>query len=151
VGVLLSQSKRLLAALDNISVFSGCSGHTQAALAAVLSDTALVDTYLQENSRRLARSYDVLARWLQRVGLPFVPATAGIFCWVDFRRVLSAPTFEAENEWFLAMKGAGVILTPGQSQHASLPGFFRVCYAFRALDVLEEALRRIEGIMPPTM
>ncbi|KAG5175206.1 pyridoxal phosphate-dependent transferase [Tribonema minus] len=147
VGVLFSRNERLRRALDTLSMFSGCSGHTQAALAAVLRDDALVARYLDENARRLARSYDALAAWLARMRIPYSPCTSGIFAWIDMRALLSEATWEGEEAWFRAMCAAGVVLTPGRSQKTEAPGYFRACYAFVPLEVLQVALGKLERLI----
>jgi len=38
-----------------------------------------------------------------------------------------------------------LVLTPGESNHADKPGYFRICYAFfHSVSVLEEGMRRLE-------
>lgn len=146
VGILITQNKEVLAAMDNLSIFAACSAHTLGALSVLLADDALMERYIQENSRRLANSYDMLASWLRRMGLPFRPSTSGIFCWVDLRGLLKENSWEAETLLFESMKERGVILTPGNAQHADTPGWFRVCYAYCQVESLQEALLRLERL-----
>jgi aspartate/methionine/tyrosine aminotransferase len=148
VGVLFTHNRQLITAMDNYSIFSSASGHTQAALAAVLSDESVISNYLTENSVRLAKSYDIVAEWLDRVQLPYTPATSGIFIWIDLRSLLTEHTWYGESLLFDKMKNiCGVILTPGSAQHSDIPGFFRLCYAYHTATTLQTALSRLEKLL----
>ncbi|CAM9863055.1 unnamed protein product [Phaeothamnion confervicola] len=54
--------------------------------------------------------------------------------------------FEASFSGAMAL-GGGVVLTPGESQRASEPGFFRVCYAYVPLPTLELAMARLRAAL----
>jgi aspartate/methionine/tyrosine aminotransferase len=148
VGVLFTHNRQLITAMDNYSIFSSASGHTQAALAAVLSDEHIISNYLQQNSLRLAKSYDAVTAWLDSVNIPYTPATSGIFIWIDLRKLLTEHTWHGEKLLFDRMKDiAGVILTPGSAQHCDTPGFFRLCYAYCTVSTLQTALSRLEKLL----
>lgn len=61
VGCMWTQNTRLRAALQNINAFCGVSGIVQYMIAEMLEDLSFVDTYLEENARRLGGAYDTLA------------------------------------------------------------------------------------------
>ena len=71
-------------------------GPMQFALSEMLEDTAWVDAYLAQNLTNLAESYATLAGALAAAGIPFMPAAAGMFVWIDLGRWLKEPTWEEE-------------------------------------------------------
>ncbi|PRW59463.1 1-aminocyclopropane-1-carboxylate synthase [Chlorella sorokiniana] len=148
VGMLYSRNTRLQKALDNISAFSTISNFLQWGLIQMLSDHEWAAGFLQRNQRSLEASYDALAGALEAEGIPFTPAVSGMFVWVDLRRWLAEPTWEAEEEfWRNVCDRCKVILTPGKDCHAAEPGFFRLCFAWMPPKALPEAVRRIKLLM----
>ena len=93
----------------------------------------------------LKNSYDILHPRLTALGIRIVsPCGAGIFCFADFRSLLSEQSFAGERILFNKMADTGVVLTPGESCHCAIPGFFRICFAWVPVSSLLEAIRRIE-------
>jgi aspartate/methionine/tyrosine aminotransferase len=147
LGVLYSHNAELLRALGATNMGFQVSNQVQETVAALVSDAPFVDTFFAENSRRLMRSYAALVAGLEPLGVKFVrPHGASIFVFADFRCLLSEQTFDAERRVFEALAAKEVLLTPGEACHCPVPGFFRVCFAWVELDVLEEALRRIKAL-----
>ena len=158
-GVTWTKNEKLLSALATAAVFTCVPGPCQAMVAALLSDEAFVDAYLAENSRELAESRDACAAVLDRLRLPYLRPRYGMFLWCDFssllpliigdgkRRAYSRDAlFEAEAALYDALLNElRVVLTPGASQHAPEPGFFRICFAFVERDVLLVALAKFEA------
>lgn len=152
VGLLYSRNARLQTALNSIAAFAGVSNHTQWVLAEVLGDHEWAASFLQQNQRALEGSYDSLTAALEQGGIPFLPAVGGMFVWVDLRRWLPEPTWEAELAlWQRICNDAKVVLTPGKDCHAAEPGFFRLCFAWMPPEALPEAVRRLERVLggPP--
>jgi aspartate/methionine/tyrosine aminotransferase len=145
LGVLYSHNKELLAAMGGVNMAAQVSNQVQQTVADVLSDTVFMDAYLVENRRVLKLSYDTLHAALEPLGIKIVqPSGASIFVFADFRSLLTDNTFAAERRLFTALADRGVVLTPGESCHCPVPGFFRICFAWVPLTTLEEALRRIK-------
>ena len=93
------------------------SNELQWTLAGVLGDGEFLDRYFLENEARLLAAYELLQDALTAAGLPFVPAVAGIFVWVDLRQLLEAPTWEAERAaWQALFDRQRVVLTPGEAR-----------------------------------
>jgi aspartate/methionine/tyrosine aminotransferase len=139
VGFVYSQNTVFLEGMSNLNIFSGVSGPIQMVVSELVTDDAFVDRYLQESRRRLQRSYHICTCKLEEMVLPFVPAEAGMFVYVDFTSLLPAPTVEWETKLFdLVVQYAHVVLTPGESQRDRTPGMFRICYActYIIIDVL---------------
>lgn len=147
MGMLYSRNSRLQQALSTASVFTGVSGHTQWAVAQALSDVEWTASFLSTNQQLLKASYDVLVAALEVEKIPFVPAVAGMFVWLDLRKWLPEPkTWESERKfWQLVCDDCHIILTPGHDCHAAQPGFFRLCFAWMPPAALKEAVRRLRN------
>jgi aspartate/methionine/tyrosine aminotransferase len=120
------------------------------------------DHHTPQTPRRLAsRCFSVTVR-LEALGLPVLPATAGMYVWIDFRSLLpliqqqhGSASDASDSGWAaeamlyeaLLAKPFRVCLTPGQSQHAKEPGFFRMCYAYVPDSGFEDALAKIEAFV----
>jgi len=161
VGCLYSHSKPLLKALGSMNDMFQVSNLAQQIVGYVLADHAWVRLFLQESRERLRESYGVLCAGLGSLPIPLgvVPAQAAIFAFCDFRPMIAAfaktnpAAGSGADDWsqeeafaqFLFNR-TGIVLTPGQSCHCQVPGFFRVCYAWVALESLKEALRRLAAL-----
>jgi 1-aminocyclopropane-1-carboxylate synthase len=165
-GVLYSRNARLHQMLDNVSYFASTPTHTQSALAAILREGAWVDAFMAERRARLLSAYTALTHGLVAAKIHYVPATAGMFLWIDARSLLpklppavvgSPPPspWAAEKELWKALyscDGArgGVLLTPGFDCAAAEPGWFRACYAAAdpaCLHLVGERMREVAGAL----
>ena len=80
--------------------------------------------------------------------VPYVPAEAGIFVYVDFSSLLPEKTFAWEQKFEdLVFRYARIVLTPGEAQRDPRPGMFRVCYTWISPEVLEIAMERLSKIV----
>lgn len=150
VGVLYSQNEMFMQALlaSNISIFSCVSGPIQYVVSELLTDDAFIDHFLEESRDRLRRSYEICVLKLEEMVVPFVPADAGIFVYVDFSSLLPQKTFEWERKLAeLMFNYARIVLTPGEAQHEVSPGMFRICYAWVSPAVLEIAMERLSRLI----
>lgn len=75
-----------------MGMFAAVSNDTQHALSAMLQDVEFVDAYVSENKGRLKKSYEILTQGFEAGGMPYMPACAAMFCWLDLRQLL----FEVE-------------------------------------------------------
>ena len=171
-GVLHTRNTALLSAFANVNYFTTVSNHTQDALTQLLRDEAWVDEYMRTSRRLLRESYEALAAILRAAEIPFVEARAGMFVWIDLRRLLRGTGFEAERaltrELFdsvssrarpraasaaarsprkrvplCAIAQIHVLFTPGEYQHAPEPGFYRVCYGYAPKESVVVAFERL--------
>ena len=150
VGVVYSQNEMFMQALlaSNISIFSCVSGPIQYVISELLTDDAWVDMFLEESRNRLRRSYEICVLKLEEMVVPFVPADAGIFVYVDFSSLLPQKTFEWERKLAeLIFNYARIVLTPGEAQQEVSPGMFRICYAWVSPAVLEIAMERLSRLI----
>uniref|UniRef100_A0A0D9ZXD7 Aminotransferase class I/classII large domain-containing protein n=1 Tax=Oryza glumipatula TaxID=40148 RepID=A0A0D9ZXD7_9ORYZ len=153
VGVVYSRNDAVVAAARRMSSFTLVSSQTQRTLAAVLSDEAFVDAYVAANRARLRERHDHVVAGLARAGVPCLRGNAGLFVWMDMRRLLlgdggDAATFAGELRlWDRLLREVKLNVSPGSSCHCSEPGWFRVCFANMSLATLDVALERISRFM----
>jgi aspartate/methionine/tyrosine aminotransferase len=146
-GLLYTQNELLLTALQSASTFSCVSGPIQYLVSELLTDDAYVENLLDESRDRLVQSYTICTRKIEEMVLPFIPAEAGMFIYVDFSSILPSKTFEWEQKLSELLFQIRVVLTPGESQRDSSPGMFRICYAFVKEEALEVALERMSRLV----
>jgi len=142
LGVLWTNNPKLRAAMETAVTFSCVSGPAQAMTMEVLSDENFVNAFVSYNNRMLRSSLNLVETTLNKHEIPYFPPESGMFIWVDLGEF--AATWEDEAELYDGLwKQAKIILTPGSSQHADRPGWFRICYAFVPPATLELALGRL--------
>lgn len=148
VGCLYSQNKEFMDTLANLNYFSGVSHPMQVITADLLTDDEFVDGFLDAARDRLRHSYEICVQKLEEMVVPFIPAEAGLFVYVDFSSLLSEKSFEGEAALTrLMMEYARVVLTPGESQHERTPGMYRICFAWVSPEVLRIAMERLSKLV----
>ncbi|EEC51274.1 1-aminocyclopropane-1-carboxylate synthase, partial [Phaeodactylum tricornutum CCAP 1055/1] len=148
VGVVYSQNEIFMEGLATSNIFSGVSGPMQYLMCEILTDDAFVDRFLEESRTRVIQSYRICTAKLEEMVLPFVPAEAGLFVYVDFSSLLPEKTFEWERKLGeLMFEYAHLVLTPGASQRETRPGMFRICYAWVHPSILEVAMERLSRLV----
>ncbi|KAF9197076.1 hypothetical protein BGZ50_000026 [Haplosporangium sp. Z 11] len=137
-GVLLSPwNKELVKAMRSISVFTWMSSTTEAMIIKLLSDSKTIDTFTKTNQQRLAESYTYTVDLLREHNIPYVPAQAGHFLWIDLRPYIpsslvsaaSAGDRAAEYLLWRAMLDEGVYVNLGEAFSESKVGFFRLSFS----------------------
>lgn len=118
------------------------------AVAALVAEKAVLHpeniAYVTSRGRRmLAEAYAVMAEFLARRHIEFVPAVCGVFV---FARLCPTEATEAETKLKRLLKKHGVVLAAGTDYHFQRPGWFRICYAVRR-ERLDEALRRLAACL----
>lgn len=145
VGVMYSQNQELLRGMSKLADSMQVSNLIQDRLSSLIGDDQFIENYLEMNSKNLDQSYQLLKESLKQIQVVVHPTTAGLFCFCDFRSWLSTVTYEAEMELFSSLvQLAGVVLTPGQSCHCPIPGYYRVCYAWVTREHLEVGIKRLQ-------
>ncbi len=120
------------------------------ALAAIVTAGVLESIQLPRlikmNSQRLSEAYTRVTEWLKRYGLPFVPATGGVY--VFARLAPHAQTWADEDKMIARLKAARVLVSPGQSFHSreDQKGWARIVIAVEP-HTLTQALTRIESAL----
>jgi len=148
VGVVYSYNDAVVTAARRISSFTLVSSQTQKTLAAMLADGAFAATYIRTNRDRLRARHAYIVAGLARAGVPCLRGNAGLFVWMDMRRLLAEPTVAGELRlWDRMLREVKLNISPGSSCHCSEPGWFRVCFANMSLDTLDVALARMSRFM----
>jgi len=148
VGIIYSYNDDVVNCARKMSSFGLVSTQTQYLIASMLSDDEFVERFLEESAKRLAERYGVFCRGLALVGIKCLQSDAGLFLWMDLRRLLKKPTFEAEMElWRVIIHQVKINISPGSSFHCSEPGWFRVCYANMDDRAVEVSLARMRAFV----
>lgn len=145
VGVLHTRDPQVRAAARALAYFAPVSTHTQALVAALLSDTAWVGEFLAENRRRLAESATATTKLLAAGGIGYVEPAGGFSLWVDLRPYLPEPTAAGEHVlWQRILRSGRVNILPGTAFACPEPGWFRLCHATDAETVATGVARLVE-------
>eukprot|EP00871_Galdieria_phlegrea_P002224 jgi/Galph1/3001/GphlegSOOS_G1691.1 len=147
-GVVYTENMKVRDALRFLPYFCGISGDTQFALTQLLSDDDFVQSFVDENCRRLRDNYLVNCKLLDAMSILHIPSEAGFFIWMDFSQFLESKTFESERKlWRSLFENAKVVLTPGEVCHSSRPGWFRCCFAAAPRAACEAAWHRVAKLL----
>ncbi|KAK8623445.1 hypothetical protein V6N13_118330 [Hibiscus sabdariffa] len=148
VGMIYSNNETVVSAATKMSSFGLVSSQTQYVLSNMLANKKFIGKYMKENQKRLKRKKEMLVSGLRKSGIECLKSNAGLFCWLDIRRLLCSDTFEAETKlWKTILWDVGLNISPGGSFHCSEPGWFRVCFANMSQATLQVALRRIKDFV----
>ena len=148
VGFVYSQNEIFMEGLATLSIFTAVSGPIQYLVAELLTDDEFSDSFLDESRDRIHQSYLICTNKLQEMVVPFIPAEAGLFVYVDLSSLLPEKTFACEERLSkLMLDHARIVLTPGESQRDTNPGMFRICYTWVSPEVLELAMERMSKLV----
>ncbi|XP_051548095.1 1-aminocyclopropane-1-carboxylate synthase-like protein 1 [Myxocyprinus asiaticus] len=130
VGMVYSQNRDVVQALDQLGSFHGVPGLTQYQMAQLLRDRVWLNSeFLPENRRRLREAHSYLTGELKEVGIPFLHRGAGFFVWADLSKYLKEKTFAEElSVWSCFIKHK-VLLSCGQAFNCTSPGWFRIIFS----------------------
>ncbi|GAA5823567.1 hypothetical protein JCM3770_002787 [Rhodotorula araucariae] len=149
LGVLVSQANPdIHTAVESSALLMKVSSVADALFSSLLLSPALA-TFLALNQARLAAAYSRATAFLAAHGVPYRPASAGHFVWVDLRAWLPSPfagvsaSAAEEGEAALArmLWSAGVNLGRGTA-YGGEPGWFRLTFTVRE-DYFAEGLERL--------
>ncbi|KAJ0418812.1 pyridoxal phosphate-dependent transferase [Aspergillus carlsbadensis] len=142
IGVLISQSNPVfLGACESISLFSFPSSLADKAVASLLSNDAITDSFIATNRTRLAESYQFVTKFCQANGIPYTHSNAALFVWINLGAIVKDP--EMTDDVLLSrLRLEGVYMTSGATYACEEPGWFRVVMA-HPRRVLEEGLKRM--------
>nr|CAB3471891.1 unnamed protein product [Digitaria exilis] len=153
VGVVYSYNDDVVTTARRMSSFTLVSSQTQKTLAAMLADESFAGEYIRTNRERLRERHDQVVDGLARAGVPCLRGNAGLFVWMDMRRLLAGGGEEEATVagelrlWDRLLHEVRLNISPGSSCHCSEPGWFRVCFANMSLDTLDVALARMSRFM----
>uniref|UniRef100_A0A7N0SXF0 Aminotransferase class I/classII large domain-containing protein n=1 Tax=Kalanchoe fedtschenkoi TaxID=63787 RepID=A0A7N0SXF0_KALFE len=145
VGMIYSNNDLVVSAATKMSSFGLISSQTQFLLASILNDRIFTKRYITENKRRLRQRKEMLVEGLAEAGIRCLDSDAGLFCWVDMRKLMTSDTVEGEIElWKILVYRVGINVSPGSSCHCVEPGWFRMCFANMSRETLALGIRRIK-------
>ncbi|GMI76432.1 1-aminocyclopropane-1-carboxylic acid (acc) synthase 6 [Hibiscus trionum] len=144
VGIVYSYNDAVVSCARKMSSFGLVSSQTQHLIASMLSDDDFVDNFIVESRELLFKRHNYFTWSLSQVGIGCLKSNAGLFIWMDLRKLLKDKTFEAEMElWRVIINDVKLNVSPGSSFHCDEPGWFRVCFANMDDNTMEVALLRI--------
>ncbi|KAE8694323.1 1-aminocyclopropane-1-carboxylate synthase [Hibiscus syriacus] len=148
IGIVYSYNDAVMNCARKMSSFGLVSSQTQHLIASMLSDDEFVDDFVDEMKQRLLKRHKYFTWRLEQVGIGSLKSNAGLFIWMDLRKLLKEKTFEAEMElWRVIINDVKLNVSPGSSFHCYEPGWFRVCFANMDDNSMEVALSRIRNFM----
>ncbi|NP_001313149.1 1-aminocyclopropane-1-carboxylate synthase-like [Nicotiana tabacum] len=151
VGIVYSYNDTVVNIARKMSSFGLVSTQTQHLIASMLSDEIFIEKFIAESSERLGKRHGMFTKGLAQVGISTLKSNAGLFFWMDLRRLLKEPTLESELElWRIIINEVKLNVSPGCSFHCSEPGWFRVCFANMDDETMRTALRRIRNFVLQT-
>lgn len=146
LGMAYTHNEDLLRAWGNYGATSMTSNHTQWMLAEIFQDEAWARTFISRNQQRLTESYTTVIRCLQNHNIPYAHAIGSLFVWLDFSRLLSEDTEEAELAlWQEIYDRTGILLTSPVGMGSKVRGWVRLVYSCVSLAELEVAMGRMDG------
>ncbi|KAG8476802.1 hypothetical protein CXB51_030680 [Gossypium anomalum] len=148
VGIVYSYNDTVTSCARKMSSFGLVSSQTQHLIATMLSNDEFIDNFVAESRERLFKRHKYFTWTLSQIGICSLKSNAGLFIWMDLRKLLKEKTFEAEMDlWRLIIDEVKLNVSPGSSFHCHEPGWFRVCFANMDDYTMEIALSRIRNFM----
>ncbi|XP_042299988.1 1-aminocyclopropane-1-carboxylate synthase-like protein 1 [Sceloporus undulatus] len=89
-GTLYTLNQDVISAVASLCYFHGICGPMQYKLAQLLRDRDWINqVFLRTNHDRLKAAHTFVTDELKTLGVPFLNRNAGLFVWIDFRKVSS--------------------------------------------------------------
>uniref|UniRef100_A0A8C1MVJ9 Aminotransferase class I/classII large domain-containing protein n=1 Tax=Cyprinus carpio TaxID=7962 RepID=A0A8C1MVJ9_CYPCA len=132
VGMVYSENRDLVQALDQLGCFHGVPGPTQYLMAQLLRDRDWLNSeFLPENRHRLREAHSFMIEELKKLDIPFLHRSAGFFIWADLSKYLKEKTFAEELSLWRCFLKHKVLLSCGQAFSCVSPGWFRIIFTDR--------------------
>ncbi|KTF97285.1 hypothetical protein cypCar_00005755 [Cyprinus carpio] len=147
VGMVYSENRDLVQALDQLGCFHGVPGPTQYLMAQLLRDRDWLNSeFLPENRHRLREAHSFMIEELKKLDIPFLHRSAGFFIWADLSKYLKEKTFAEELSLWRCFLKHKVLLSCGQAFSCVSPGWFRIIFTDR-LHKLQLGVQRIKNAL----
>ncbi|KAJ9136657.1 Aspartate aminotransferase [Pleurostoma richardsiae] len=156
LGFLITRSAVFKEACRRLGMFTWISSYSDVVFSAVASDCSFVTKYLKTYRQKLRESRETATQFLDRHRIPYRPANAGVFLWIELSKwtplIDGCGTSEESNEVRLTkyLIKEGVYLEPGEAFFSPTPGKFRLVYSMDTetlcvgLNRLIDALKKLE-------
>jgi aspartate/methionine/tyrosine aminotransferase len=154
IGAAYTENPEIILPMQKLNDLCQISSQTQLWTADMLQKRTSSDdqelwttSFRKENHKRLLKRYSALTTILDRYKIPYLPAEAGLFVWIDLSQFLSDEGNPAvrERSLYLELIDFGLLLTPGNSMRNERPGFFRFVFTAASEDEFTVALHRIDS------
>jgi len=160
VGVAYSENPDIRMPMQKLNDMCQISSQTQILVEGMM--TAKEDdgkqwtsAFRAEHQARLRARGDRLQSLLHEFDIPHLPATCGLFCWMDLSQFLpladnsnSNANAERERSLYLSLVNEyGLLFTPGLSMRNERPGFFRCVFSAAHDDEFDLALMRLRTFL----
>jgi len=148
IGVIMSRSLPIIAALKSYSMFCCIPGSYDTMIENLLDSDEWIDKFVALNQKRLAENYEKITKSLKEHNIKYVDANSAYFIWIDLREQIKKVIGQADSPADAEMKfwnrllANGVYIAPSAAFYATEPGYYRICFATK-WEVLSEALERI--------
>jgi aspartate/methionine/tyrosine aminotransferase len=163
IGACISRSENVVNALNAIGFFHNINSVTDVLLQRYLGDEVWVDEFISNNNSMLKDMYKLTQHRLDKMGVPFLPATAGFFVWMDLRKWIvklggkpfdptvyhSEDEIDYSTEMILweRLLDAGVYIALGRAFECRDPGWFRMLFVPESTEVMNMCLDRIQSVL----
>ena len=156
IGAAYTENPEITIPMQKLNDLCQISSQTQIWTTAMLTrqeDTAngnelWTTEFRRENHKRLLQRYNAVVKILDHFHIPFLPAQAGLFVWIDLSQFLipcdGSTTANQERMLYRKLIDIGLLLTPGNSMKNERPGFFRCVFTATSDDEFTIALKRLE-------
>jgi len=146
VGFSISPyNQALREALKNIAELSWVGTPSENIATNLLADENYIDWFLTTNQRRLSEAYSRAITLLSDAKIPYLPAQAGHYIWIDLREYVSGSRNQ-EHELFRKILQNGVYIALGDAFHSEEPGWFSLTFAVEG-EMLRTAVSRIVEVL----
>jgi len=148
IGVIMSRSLPVIAALKSYSMFCCIPGSYDTMIENLLDDDEWIDHFVSLNQKRLAESYEKITDSFKKHNIKYVDANSTFFMWIDLREQVkkvildSESPADAEIKFWNRLLSNGVYIAPSAAFYGKEPGYFRICFGTE-WNILSEALERI--------
>ncbi|OLY82286.1 1-aminocyclopropane-1-carboxylate synthase 2 [Smittium mucronatum] len=162
VGWIISPfNPDIIKALTKISPFSYISALTDRIVTSILSDAEFIDYFIKTVNYNLYQNYIKTTTFLDKKGIFYIPAQAGLFIMVDIKPFLliwknnhlktnesmlkstKDLTFEDEQQlWIASIERGRIYYSPGVNFKAHEPGWIRLVFS-QPWDSLKLGLERL--------
>jgi len=143
-GYFISKNETVVNAMKQVSYFHPVSTQTQLTISQLLINQSL-STFFEKSYHKISLNLQKITDHCKLLSIH--KPNSGIFFLADFRKHLSSQSFKAETELFqYFINGLKINITPGKELGLKTPGYFRICYARKEIE-LDEFIKRMNNFL----
>lgn len=145
-GVAITKNVDLQSALTSVGYYTSVPTATQYILEELITDETWLNKMKSINHSRLRKSRDLVTQHLQKLDIPYIYPTSGLFLWMNLSNYLLSDDKQAEIDMFNNLMEVGLYLVPGFAFECIEHGWFRIIFA-HDLDILNIAFNRLGNVV----